>query len=138
MAAVNMTKVEAQSDYIGTGKVRALNIALMSITETITYATDGVELDLSDINESLVAADVHDVVIKINGSVGEAGVENYIGRWIASTGKLFIQKVADVDVRDAAGTGTETVTRVQEVGNGDSITTNFDVTVLYVQPGTNA
>jgi len=135
---VNMVKVEAQSDYATAGKAHVLNVAMMSITETITYATDGVELDLSDINENLVAGDVHNILLEVDGAVGESGVENYVGQWISSSGKLKLQSMADRDVRDAAGTGTTTATIVSEVGNGESITTNFKLTVFYVEPGTNA
>ena len=135
---VNMVKVEAQSDYATAGKAAVLNVAMMSITETITYATDGVELDLSDINADLVAGDVHNILLEVDGAVGESGVENYVGQWISSSGKLKLQSMADRDVRDAAGTGTTTATIVSEVGNGESITTNFKLTVFYVEPGTNA
>ena len=135
---VNLVKVEAQSDYATSGKPYVLNIALMSITETITYVTDGVELDLTDINADLVAGDVHNVLLEVDGSVAEAGVENYVGQWISSSGKLKIQSMADRDVRDAAGTGTTTATIVSEVSNAASITTNFKLTVFYVEPGTNA
>jgi len=135
---VNMVKVEAQSDYATAGKAFVLNVAMMSITDTITYATDGVELDLTDINADLVAGDVHNILLEVDGAVGESGVENYVGQWISSSGKLKLQSMADRDVRDAAGTGTTTATIVSEVGNGESITTNFKLTVFYVEPGTNA
>lgn len=133
-----LVKVEAQSDYNGVGKTVPINIALMQLTADFTYATNGIQLDLTDIHADLVAADVHDIKLYPQGSVAESGVETYIGQWIRSTGKLLFKQVADVTVRDAAGTGTDTATRVQEVANSTSITTNFDLVVFYVKPGTNA
>ena len=135
---VNMTKVEAQSDYMTGGKAVNLNTALMKVTDQITYATNGIEPNLANVNAELIATDVHDIILRPDGAILEAGVIDYVGKWDRDTGLLKIFKVEEVDVRDSAGTGVETVTRQAEYANAGTIDTNFQLTILYVTPGSTA
>lgn len=121
--AVNLVKVESQADYSGVGKLVDAQYAVMDITESITYATGGVELDLTDINADLVADDVLAVYAQVKTEPLEAGVLAYTCQYDFSTGKLkLIQHSASANAEASAG----------------SITTDFRLVVFFVEPGTNA
>jgi len=134
--AVNLVKVESQADYSGVGKLVDLQFAVVDITDAITYATNGIELDLTDIHPDLVAADVLFVQLHPKGDISEA-VDTYFADFRhtsgtpANVGKLKIWYAVDVAT-------TPTASKVAEVSDGSTINTDLRLLIGFVTPGTNA
>lgn len=130
MAASNLTKIQSQGDYLGSGKLVDLQFAVADLTEAITYATDGIEIDWTDINADLVADDVLFVHMVPKGPPAEA-VDTYVCEYNYSTAKVKIFQSVDVAT-------TPTASLLSEVSNAATINTDFRLLVAFVQPGTNA
>lgn len=130
MPASNLEKIQSQADYVGVGKTVDMQFAVADLTEAITYATDGIELDFTDINADLVADDVLFVRMVPKGPPNES-VDTYVCRYNLSTAKMQIFQSVDV------GT-TPTASLLSEVSDAATINTDFRLFVAFVTPGTNA
>ena len=130
MPASNLEKIQSQADYSGIGKLVELQFAVADLTEAITYATDGIEIDWADINADLVADDVLFVQMVPKGPPSEA-VDTYVCRYNFSTAKVQIFQSVDVATTPGASL-------LSEVADAATIDTDFRLLVAFVRPGTNA
>ena len=130
MPASNLEKIQSQADYSGAGKLVDLQFAVVDLSEAITYATDGIELDWTDINADLVADDVLFVQMVPKGPPSES-VDTYVCRYNFSTAKVQIFQSVDVAT-------SPTASLLSEVSNAATINTDFRLLVGFVRPGTNA
>ena len=130
MPASNLEKIQSQADYSGAGKLVDLQFAVVDLSEAITYATDGIELDWTDINADLVADDVLFVHMAPKGPPAEA-VDTYVCEYNYSTAKVKIFQSVDVAT-------SPTASLLSEVSNAATINTDFRLLVGFVRPGTNA
>ena len=130
MPASNLEKIQSQADYSGAGKLVDLQFAVVDLSEAITYATDGIELDWTDINADLVADDVLFVQMVPKGPPSES-VDTYVCRYNYATAKMQIFQSVDVAT-------TPTASLLSEVSNAATINTDFRLLVGFVRPGTNA
>ena len=130
MPASNLEKIQSQADYSGAGKLVDLQFAVVDLSEAITYATDGIELDWTDINADLVADDVLFAHMVPKGPPSES-VDTYVCRYNYATAKMQIFQSVDVAT-------TPTASLLSEVSNAATINTDFRLLVGFVRPGTNA
>jgi len=130
MPASNLEKIQSQADYSGAGKLVDMQFAVADLTEAITYATDGIEIDWSDINADLVADDVLFAHMVPKGPPSES-VDTYVCRYNYATAKIQIFQTVDVATTPGASL-------LSEVADTTAIATDFRLFVAFVTPGTNA